>query len=225
MNKIDIKNMKSILKWRELERKVKIGPKTEDGGEINLETFAAMTDEKIKEKIKEFEKAENRKSSEKFRSLIDAFFEKWGDEGDNMIVLSGAYVPERGTCEMDDPVNDINWYYTKYNKLYHAVGSQQPSNSYFAVCDLPESIRAERNKLWDQFWTDMRPIWEEARKLKIPTAEKYWSKDNDALNECWCGVIGVMKDYRVVSFVIRDDGLVCDEEGYETFHNSILMKL
>lgn len=142
-----------------------------------------------------------------------------------MIVLSAAYVPERTTCDMEDPVNDINWYWNEYNKLYHAVGSQQPSNNYFDVCDLSSVEREEREKLWNQFWEDMRPIQKEARKLKIPTAEKYWEDDNDALNELWCGVIGVMKDYRIVSFVIRNDGMLCDKEGYKTFHNSILAQL
>ena len=225
MNKTDVKNMKSLLKWRELSRKVSKGADYDMEGEIKFDVLSEYSDDELNQKIQEFEEAEKKKAAGKFRSLIDAFFEKWGDEGDNMIVLSGAYVPERMTEEMEDPVNDINWYWTKYNQLYHAVGSQQPSCSYSAVCDLPKAEREKREKLWDQFWADMEPIQKEARKLKIPTAEKYWEDDNDALNELWCGVIGVMKDYRIVSFVIRDDGMLCDEEGYETFHNSILMSL
>lgn len=225
MNKTDVKNMKSLLKWRELSRKVSKGANYDMAGDIKFDVLTEYSDDELNQKIQEFEKAEKRKASGKFRSLVDAFFKKWGDESDNMIVLSAAYVLERTTCEMDDPVNDINWYWTDYNKLYHAVGSQQPSNNYFDVCDLPASEREERKKLWDQFWADMKPIQKEVRKLKIPTAEKYWEDDNDALNELWCGVIGVMKDYRIVSFVIRPDGMLCDEEGYETFHNSIITRL
>jgi len=225
MNKTDVKNIKSLLKWRELSRKVSKGADYDTAGEINFDVLSEYSDDELNQKMQEFEEAEKRKAAGKFRSLVDAFFKKWGGEGDNMIVLSGAYVPERTTYEMDDPVNDIYWGRSDYNKLYHAVGSQQPSNSYFAVCDLPASERAERKKLWEQFWADMEPIQKEARKLKIPTAEKYWEDDNDALNELWYGVIGVMKDYRIVSFVIRNDGMLCDEEGYETFHNSILMSL
>ena len=225
MNKTDVKNMKSLLKWRELSRKVSKGADYDMEGEIKFDVLSEYSDDELNQKIQEFEEAEKRKAAGKFRSLVDAFFEKWGDEGDNMIVLSGAYVPERMAEEMDDPVNDINWYWTKYNKLYHAVGSQKPSNSYFAVRDLPKEESAERENLWNQFWADMKPIQKEARKLKIPTAERYWEDDNDALNELWSGVIGVMKDYRIVSFVIRDDGMLCDEEGYETFNNSIIMSL
>lgn len=225
MNKTDVKNMKNLLKWRELSRKVSKGANYDKGGEIKFDVLSEYSDDDLNQKIQEFEEAEKRKASGKFRSLVDAFFKKWGGEGDNMIVLWGAYVPERTTCGMEDPVNDINWWMEKYNKLYHAVGSQQPSNNYFAVKDLPKSEREEREKLWEQFWADMQPIQKEAIKLKIPTAEDYWEDDNDALNELWCGVIGVMKDYRIVSFVIRDDGMLCDEEGYETFHNSILTRL
>lgn len=223
MNKTDVKNMKNLLKWRELSRKVSKGADYNTAGEIKFDVLSEYSDEELNQKIQEFEETEKRKAADKFRSLVDAFFEKWGDEGDNMIVLSGAYVPERTTCEMDDPVNDINWYWTEYNKLYHAVGSQQPN--YYAVCDLPKAERVEREKLWDQFWADMEPIRKEAKKLKIPTAEKYWEDDDHALNECWCGVIGVMKDYRIVSFVIRDDGMLCDTKGYETFHNSVIIQL
>ncbi len=225
MNKTDVKNIKSLLKWRELSRKVSKGADYDTAGEIKFDVLSGYSDDELNQKIQEFEEAEKRKAADKFRSLVDAFFEKWGDEGDNMIVLSGTYVPERTTCEMEDPVNDIDWDQSKYNQLYHAVGSQQPSNNYFAVSDLPAAEREERRKLWDQFWTDMEPIQKEARKLKIPTAEKYWEDNNDALNECWCGVIGVMKDYRIVSFVIRDDGMLCDKEGYETFHNSVIIQL
>lgn len=217
--------MKSLLKWRELSRKVSKGADYDTAGEIKFDVLSEYSDDELNQKMQEFEEAEKRKASDKFRSLVDAFFEKWGDEGDNMIVLSGAYVPERTTYEMDDPVNDIYWNQSKYNKLYHAVGRQQPSNNYYAVRDIPKAEREEREKLWDQFWADMEPIQKEARKLKIPTAEEYWEDDNHALNEFWCGVIGVMKDYRIVSFVIRDDGMLCDEEGYETFHNSVITQL
>lgn len=217
--------MKSLLRWRELSRKVSKGADYDEAGEIKFDVLSEYSDDEINQKIKEFEETEKRKAADKFRSLVDAFFEKWADEGDNMIVLSGAYVPERTTYEMDDPVNDINWWWTKYNQLYYAVGSQKPSNNYWAIRDLSADDRTERQKMWNQFQADMTPIQKEARKLKIPTAETYWEDDNDALNEIWYGVIGVMKDYRIVSFVIRNDGMLCDEEGYETFHNSVIMQL
>ena len=69
--------------------------------------------------------------------------------------------------------------------------------------------------------TNLKTILE---NLKVPSAYSYWEDDNDALNECWYGVIGIMKDYRAVAFVIRDDGMICDEEGYNTFHNSVIEK-
>ena len=51
---------------------------------------------------------------------------------------------------------------------------------------------------------------------------KYWDKENEAINECWYGVHGITKDYRIVAFVIRDDGMLCDEESFDTFYNSTL---
>ena len=35
----------------------------------------------------------------------------------------------------------------------------------------------------------------------------------------------IMKDYKAVSFVIRDDGMLCDEDDIESFYNSIIIDL
>ena len=58
--------------------------------------------------------------------------------------------------------------------------------------------------------------------LKIKDAYDYWENDNGALNEYWYGVIGIMKDYKVVAFVIRDDGMLCDEKAYISSNNKII---
>ena len=61
--------------------------------------------------------------------------------------------------------------------------------------------------------------------IGIDDAENRWLDDNGALNEYWYGVVGITKDYKVVSFVIRDDGMLCDEYSMESSHNSILKQL
>lgn len=60
--------------------------------------------------------------------------------------------------------------------------------------------------------------------MKIKDAHDYWKDNSDALNEYWYGVIGIMKDYQVVAFVIRDDGMLCDKNGYDTSNNTIVKR-
>lgn len=76
MNKTDVKNMKSLLKWRELSRKVSKGANYDTAGEIKLDVLSNYSDDELNQKIQEFEEAEKRKASGKFRSLVDAFFKK-----------------------------------------------------------------------------------------------------------------------------------------------------
>ena len=52
----------------------------------------------------------------------------------------------------------------------------------------------------------------------------HWEDNNASLNEYWHGVIGIMKDYRVVAFVIRNDGMLADKRGYENSENQIIKR-
>ena len=60
--------------------------------------------------------------------------------------------------------------------------------------------------------------------VKIKNAYDYQEDNNASLNEYWRGVIGIMKDYRVVAFVIRNDGILADERGYENSENQIIKR-
>ena len=70
------------------------------------------------------------------------------------------------------------------------------------------------------------PICDALDKCYIDwSAEDYYTDNNDALNEFWYGCIGIMKDYKVVSFVIRDDGLLCCEKYINEGYNKIIEQL
>ena len=60
--------------------------------------------------------------------------------------------------------------------------------------------------------------------VKIKNAYDYQEDNNASLNEYWRGVIGIMKDYRVVAFVIRNDRILADEHGYENSENKIVRR-
>ena len=56
-------------------------------------------------------------------------------------------------------------------------------------------------------------------------SEDYYRYDNDALNDYWYGCIGIMKDYKIVSFVIREDGFPCSDNAIDEGWNRIIDEL
>ena len=42
--------------------------------------------------------------------------------------------------------------------------------------------------------------------------EEYWKNYGDRLNEYWYGVIAITRDYKIVGFEMRDDGLPQNRE-------------
>ena len=76
----------------------------------------------------------------------------------------------------------------------------------------------------DEYYEDIDNLANVLRNLKINDPYDYWEYNNASLNEYWHGVIGIMKDYRVVAFVIRNDGILADERGYENSENKIVRR-
>ena len=145
--------------------------------------------------------------TEELKNLVDKMFNKYGEEEDNMIAVWDANVIERDMWEGKDPLSDIYWkgFGNKYNKLY------------YPIC-------ANDEKTPDEYYVDIEKLKSILRNLKIKDAYDYWKDNSDELNEYWYGVIGIMKDYQVVAFVIRDDGMLCDKNGYDTSNNTIVKR-
>lgn len=232
MNKVDCQNMKNLLEWRELARIVNKGARYEKGGELKFDFLVELTDERLKEEIQSFEDKEKNESSKELKKKVDEFFEKYGTENSNMIVLSGAYYPSdpdsRRVYEREDIINDIAWdgFGRKYNKLYYPCAVEKlPAGDWYSTHELPKEERESIRRQWNKYYDDIAPLYKLAYDFGIPNAEEYYENDNSALNDCWYGVIGIMKDYRVVAFVIRNDGMLCDEDSYESYHNSVIAYL
>lgn len=203
MNKTDLNNMKALLKYKEV---VARGPKFESNNStITKEELEKYSIDELKDKIYQFEHSEETKYTEELKNLVDEMFNKYGKEGDNMIAVWDANVYDRKINEGEDPLNDIYWkgFEHKYNKLY------------YPICSNGENVP-------DEYYKDIDKLVDILYNLKIKDAYDYWENDNGALNECWYGVIGVMKDYRVVAFVIRDDGMLCDQQVYTSSNNKII---
>ena len=42
---------------------------------------------------------------------------------------------------------------------------------------------------------------------KVPYAEEEFKDDGESINEYWYGIIAITRDYNIVKFIMRDDGV------------------
>lgn len=181
----------------------------------------------IAAEIDRLQRIEIKKAKEKYiskiKELVDKAFEEFGEEGENILILSACYYPERYIVEIDNPLKSIH-FNKGYeppceNKLYFPIGKNWDLGNW-------ERKGEDVNKLSSLYEKYIDPICEALDKCYIDwSAEDYYTDNNDALNEFWCGCIGIMKDYKVVSFVIRDDGLLCCEKYINDGYNKIIEQL
>lgn len=216
MNEIDIKNMRVIIELRE-----SFNTRWKEGGTLEPKEIWGLSNETIERNIELYKMLRKQDSSAKIKELVDKIFEicnepdEDGNPGEfNTIVLTAAnkYEDCRYASPADEPFDIIDWdhFGNRYNPLYF------PANEEI-------ECHPKANDLYIQ-------LKQEIAKLGIPDAEDFW-RDSDAVNECWYGCIGIMNDYKIVSFVIRDDNMLASEHELETpnvakdYYNHILMEL
>ena len=223
INKVDIENIEKELKARKTA-----SYSIKSGGTLSKEELKGKSESELKQLISDFKSSKETIAIREIKELVDNLFKKYGEEGDNMIAISCAYVPERKTyADEEGPLSaiDFNGFGHRYNKLYYPICSDWECANYWGRKDRIKEELEEWDKKWEEYWQDINELQGKLDDIDIPTAEEYWGNDNDALNECWFGVIGIMKDYRIVAFVIRNDGMLSDEDDYESFYNKVVRKL
>jgi hypothetical protein len=203
MKNTDIFNIRKVLEYR------KIKPGFKDGGDLSFEEINSKSTEELENLLT----TNNQSVIPEIKALVDQIFQKFSDNPeDNMIALWAANYDDDGHNVYDQgcPMTSIsfNGFSHEYNKFYYPIGSAWDIN------DVPK----EYKNLTDQ-------LKEKCELVGIKSAKDYYKDDNDALNEIWYGVIGIMKDYRVVAFVIRTDGMLCEEDSMDDYTNEILMQL
>lgn len=177
----------------------------------------------IAAEIDRLKRIEIKKAKEKYipkiKELVDKAFEEFGEENDNILILSACYYPEdaRDTYEIDSPLDSINFNKgSDYNNLYFPIGRNWDL--------IRDGVDADKFDTLYEVYT--RPICEALDQCLFDCyAEDYYRDNNSALNEYWYGVIGIMRDYKVVSFVIRNDGLLYDEDSINQGYNKIIEQL
>lgn len=217
MNKTDIANIK-----KELAKRKAANYKWSEGGDMPKDDVMLRTTKELETLIENFSNNKKVIAEQEVKKLVDEIFAEFSDNPeDNMIVLGACNYYEDSRCVgeygCDEALDLINFdgYAHKYNKLAYPIGRfwdiPNWNNENTIDKDRCEKLIKKSNKIIAKF-----------KDLGLSSIENFWNDDNDALSECWYGVHAITKDYKIVTFVIRDDGMLCDEKGFETFHNSII---
>ena len=204
MNDIDIKNIKKELRKRSVSEY-----DFETGGDLTKGNLTCATTEELKQLVNEYSNNKKTITGEKIKKITDEIFEKYAEGNDNMIVLGACnyYDEDRHASLVEEPLKEINFdgFGHNYNKLAYPIGRDHDN--------------------YEELMKDVQKIIDLMPDLGLSDIEKYWDNNNGAINEIWYGVHAITKDYQIVAFVIRDDGMLCDKDSFESFYNSILYKL
>lgn len=218
MNKIDIANIK-----KELAKRKAANYKWSENGDMSKDDIMLRTTKELENLIKDFDNNKKIIAEQEIKKLVNEIFTEFSDNpDDNMIVLGACnyYHDSRHVYESDEPLNSIYFdgFEHKYNKLAYPIGCNWEIPSW-------DNKKAKDKDKYEKLQEYIKKIIPYLKDLGLESIYDYWDKNNDALNECWYGVHGITKDYQIVAFVIRDDGMLCEEESFDTFYNSILYKI
>ena len=201
MNKIDIENIK-----KELAKRKAANYEWEDDGEMTKDDVMLRTTKELNELITTFNDESKKIIAEQIKKQVDKIFEKWGKEDDNMILLTCVKRSDYHLWDVDEYdliLDAANWEWSKYNKLCHPIMGHEDVD---AASEEYEEFEDEVYNLYDLLGKSNYK-WEAISLFKT---------DNDGINEYWRGFSAITKDYKIVSFIMRYDGMLCDEEEYES---------
>lgn len=222
MNKIDLQNIKNELKKRNTKE-----PEFKEGGELTEADIVNATTENLEKMVADFNDQKRLKAEERLKNIVDDIFEKFNDDPDdvntNMIVIGACnyYDDSRCISISDSPLTDIDFtgFGNKYNKIAYPIGRD------WDLSDFGYEGDKEDDAKYEALMKSVEKIEPLFKDLGLQSIENYWDEDNEAINEVWYGVHAITKDYKIVTFVIRDDGMLCDEEGFDSFHNHIIYEM
>lgn len=202
MNKADIANIKKVIALKKAEQFV-----ASKGGEYTISQLKLLTIEDLQKMLDDETNKKKATLKIDIKRQVDNIFNKFGEDSDNMIVLSACYFPDHEVWQVEFPMEDIDFARDdEYNTIANPIGR------YWDVKN-NEKNHGKDDELFDL----TRDLEKTLKKYGIGDSFYYFEDDNDALNEYWYGVVAITRDYRVVKFVIRDDGMVCNDDG--TFNN------
>lgn len=181
MNWVDVKNIKAVIEFKTMT-----APKIVKGGEYDKDSLMDMSVEALEQLVKDFEDNWRKNNIAEVKRLVDDMFAEYGKENSNVIVLQGCHQDldfGRNLWDVDDALEYIDFDYE---------GGE-------FVCPIEHSHRDDRISRLRALLFD----------LGLDSLDDHY-KNNDYVNTLWYGCYGITADYKVVGFVIRDDGWGCD---------------
>ena len=220
MNKIDLENIK-----KELEKRKAANYIFQKGGDLSQSEILNTTTEDINKMIKDFLDNGKTKASQEIKKIVDEIFKKYAEGNDNMIVLGACnyYNENRHVSFVKEPLKEIDFdgFGHNYNKIAYPIGRDYDLSWY--DFDNNNYVNGADDDKYEELMKGVQKIVALMPDLELTNMENYWDEDNEAINECWYGVHAITKDYKIVTFVIRDDGMLCDEDKcFNSFHNKTL---
>jgi len=218
MNKFDIENIKNELTKREADNY-----KWWNGnGTIPFCELTEKSTEELNDLLNDYVNSKRINAEAEIKKLADEIFEEFGNEEDNMIILGGGNYPEDSRYFNDHTISEIFESINfndeeRWNPYAHPVGRNLNITSWNHNGD------KEDDKKFDKIIEKSEKILDNLSNLPIKSIDKYWTDNNDSLNEMWYGCHAITRDYKIYAFVIRNDGLFLNaHDGFESFWNHVL---
>lgn len=188
MNDIDYANIKKELRLRTSKFIL--------GGTIDEVDIKKMSTEDLRFKLAEHDRDVSEERVEKIRNIVDDLFETYGTKKNNMIILD-CVKKEFYSFIHKIPLTKIDFINSEQNTQCFPIGmdwsiDEQISNEKFFV--LSGEISAELMFLGE---ADAHNIF----------------MYNDYLNDGnFYGITAITRDYHYISFVMREDGMLLNDE-------------
>lgn len=220
MNKIDLENIK-----KELDKRIAENYTFENGGEMSKDEIISKTTEELNKLVDNFKNDKKKQAAEEIKKLVDIAFEKYStDPTDNMLVIGACnyYDEDRSVMYIDSPLEDIDFdgFNCKYNKFAHPIGRNYDFTYY--DFDKRENHVGKDDEDMKAIMSIAKEIESKFKQIGVDSIEDYWDEMNDEINELWCGVHAITKDYKIVAFVIRDDGWL---ESMDSMDDNVICEL
>lgn len=222
INEIDVKNIK-----KELAARKAMAYKFEKGGTIEQGLLKNLNEEILKANLKEFEGNDKVNAFNELKQLVEDTFNKYGKEGDNMIALDlGNY--DDNWPDVDPAYEEWCWKisWDRQSEYLYGEGEVHYKPIGWDECDSEDWPDDEADAL-EKKYQDLFEITEKIKKLLSKLVKTYDLEDISDLrstNEYWYAVSAITKDLKLVSFVIRNDGLPEEYDG-SFYHEEDLTKI
>lgn len=200
MNNIDEKNIEKIINIRKTV--------FDEGGEFTVDILNSMPINELEQMLFEHKNKKHVSICQEIKKNVDKLFEDYGDEESNMIALESCVQDCDGGRDLfvdDNPLTEINFAKGyRYNKWVNPIGYELFDKPYTECSDQEKNTRNEFKKMSREI---IRLIHEDG----VEPIDDFFDH-NDSVNQFWHGCYGITRDYKLVSFVIRCDGLLLNNE-------------